>query len=93
MKKKHHQIIRFTVLSGVEHLEIWFPFVRDDGLSLSTDDGLNVSVNATKLAVWKSVALGDDGNLGVNAKELVRWKLVSPEDGLTFSVETDALAN
>ena len=57
--------IRFTVLSGVERLEIWISVVRDDGLNFSTDaekfancqsvapdDGLNVSVDATKLAVW-----------------------------------------
>lgn len=102
---KKHQTIRFTVLSGVEHLGIWILVVRGDGLSLSTDaekfascqsvapaDGLNVSVNATKLAFWKStVVLGDDRNLGVDAKELVRWNLVSPEDGLAFSVDTDAL--
>jgi len=99
-----NNIIRFTVLSGVEQLEIWIPVVRDDGLNLSTDaekfascqsvapdDGRNVSVDATKLAVWKSVVLGDERNVGVNAKELVRWKLVSPEDGLIFSVDTDAL--
>ena len=102
---KKHQITRFTVLSGVEHLGIWILVVRGDGLSLSTDaekfascqsvtpaDGLNVSVNATKLAVWKSVVLGDDRNLGVEAKELVCWSVVSPEDGLAFSVDTDALS-
>lgn len=102
----HYQIIRFTVLSGAEHLEIWIPVVCGDGLNLSTDaekfascqsvapvDGLDVSVNATKLAVWKSVVLGDDRNLGVSAKELVRWKLVSTEAGLTFSVDTVAVSS
>lgn len=103
-RMRGNNIIRFTVLSGVEQLEIWIPVVRDGGLNLSTDaekfascqsvapdDGRNVSVDATKLAVWKSVVLGDERNVGVNAKELVRWKLVSPEDGLTFGVDTDAL--
>ena len=80
--------------------------MRDDGLNLSADgeklatpqsvapdDVVDVSVDATKLAVWKSVVLGNEGNPGVLTKEVIRRRLVSPKDGCTFVLDTDVLAS
>ena len=80
--------------------------MRDDGLNLSADgeklatpqsvapdDVVDVSVDATKLAVWKSVVLGNEGNPGVLTKEVIRRRLVSPKDVCTFVLDTDVLAS
>lgn len=61
--------------------------------SVAPDDVVDVSVDATKLAVWKSVVLGNEGNPGVLTKEVVRRRLVSPKDGCTFVLDTDVLAS
>jgi len=60
---------------------------------VAPDDGVDVSVDATKLAVWKCVVLGDEDNLGVLTTEVVRRRLVSPKDGCTFVMDTDVLAS
>ena len=80
--------------------------MRDDGLNLSADaeklatpqsvapdDVVDVFVDATKLAVWKSVVLGNEGNPGVLTKEVIHRRLVSPKDGCTFVLDTDVLAS
>ena len=60
---------------------------------MAPDDVVDVSVDATKLAVWKSVVLGNEGSPGVLTKEVIRRRLVSPKDGCTFVLDTDVLAS
>ena len=60
---------------------------------MAPDDVVDVSVDATKLAVWKSVVLGNEGNPGVLTTEVIRRRLVSPKDGCTFVLDTDVLSS